>query len=320
MRGRDIEGSVIERTDIERAHARIAPHVRRTPMLALSDATFGRALSLKLELLQHAGSFKPRGAFNKVLSSEVPPAGLIAASGGNHGVAVAHVARRLGHRAEIFVPEIVTAPKLARLRAEGPAVTITGATYADALAASSVRAAETGALVVHAYDQPEVVAGQGTVGKEIEEDAPPVDTVLVACGGGGLVAGIAAWYTRRVKVVAVEPEGCPALARALEAGRPVDAPVGGLCADSLGARSVGDLAFAIAREHVARVALVRDEDVAAAQGALFRELRLVAEPGGAAALAAVLAGAYAPAPGERVCVVVCGSNADPAKIAGLAAS
>ena len=303
--------------DIAAAHARVAPHVRRTPMLALSDATFGRALSLKLELLQHAGSFKPRGAFNRVLSSEVPAAGLIAASGGNHGVAVAHVARRLGHRAEIFVPEIVTAPKLARLRAEGPSITVTGATYADALAASSARAAETGALVVHAYDQPEVVAGQGTVGKEIEEDAPPVDTVLVACGGGGLVAGIAAWYTGRVKVVAVEPEGCPALARAFEAGRPVDAPVGGLCADSLGARSVGALAFAIAREHVARVVLVKDEDVLAAQGALFRELRLVAEPGGAAALAAVLSGAYAPAAGERVCVVVCGSNADPAKIAAL---
>ncbi|MCE5232613.1 MAG: threonine/serine dehydratase [Mizugakiibacter sp.] len=305
---------------IETAAARIAGRVRVTPVVELERGAFGlapaAAVTLKLESLQHAGSFKPRGAFNRVLAqAALPAAGLIAASGGNHGAAVAHVARTLGVRAEIFVPEIVAPAKLARLRDYGADVRVGGRDYAEALAACEARRAESGALPVHAYDDVDVVAGQGTLARELEAQAPRLDTVLVAVGGGGMIAGVAAWYAGRVRVVGVEPHGCATLRRALDAGVPVDVPVSGLAADSLGARRAGSIAFALAQAHVADVVLVDDDAIRAAQRALWRELRVFAEPGGATALAALLAGAYRPAPGERVGVIVCGGNGDPAALA-----
>ncbi len=302
----------IQRSDIEAAAARIGPHVRVTPVLPLAPGAFGLSvpLVLKLESLQHAGSFKSRGAFNRLLSAAVPPAGVIAASGGNHGVAVAYAARQLGHTAEIFVPETASPVKVERLRHHGARVTQVGARYAEALAASAARARETGALVVHAYDQPEVVAGQGTLGRELQAQAPDIDTVLVAVGGGGLIGGVAAWYAGAARVISVEPEGAPTLAAALEAGQPVPVGVRGVAMDSLGASEVGELAFTIATRHVERALLVTDDAIVGAQRALWEDLRLIAEPGGATALAALLSGAYRPAPGERVAVIVCGGNAD----------
>ncbi len=313
---------VVSRAEVERAAERIEGLVRETPLLALEPGAFGveARLVLKLELCQHTGSFKPRGAFNRLLSAAVPPSGVIAASGGNHGAAVAYAARRLGHRAEIFVPTIASPVKVERLRRYGAQVTVVGADYAEALAASRARAAETGALVVHAYDQPEVVAGQGTVGRELARQATDLDAVLVAVGGGGLIGGLAAWYggassARRVRIIGVEPERAPTLAAALEAGAPVDVEVGGLAADSLGARRVGTIAFGLARRFVDRVVLVPDVAIRQAQRALWEAVRIVAEPGGATALAALISGAYRPAPGERVGVVICGGNTDPGGVA-----
>jgi threonine dehydratase len=311
---------VTTRADIQQAYKRIRPYIRRTPVIELEAGTFGLEfpLNLKLESLQHTASFKPRGAFNRVLSNPVPPSGIIAASGGNHGAATAYVGHRLGYPAEIFVPEISSPAKIERIRDFGAQVTITGKTYAEALEASNRRAAGplggSGALVVHAYDQPETLAGQGTVGLEWEEQAPDLDTVLIAVGGGGLIGGIAAWYGGRVRVVGVEPQGCPSLARALEAGRPVDVPVSGIATDSLGARSVGSLMFEIARRYQVPSVLVSDESIRAAQKALWRELRIVAEPGGATAMAALISGAYRPQPGERVGVLICGANTDPSTV------
>lgn len=304
-------------TQIDDAADRIASHVRRTPVLDVEREAFGHPAALKLELLQHTGSFKPRGAFNRVLSSVVPEAGLIAASGGNHGLAVAHVATRLGVPAEIFVPETSPAVKVDRLRGFGSEVTVTvgGALYADAQEASTLRAIDTGALVVHPYDQPEVVAGQGTMARELEGQVDGLDTVLVAVGGGGLIAGAACWFAGRVKVVGVEPVTSCALATAMAEGRPVDVEVSGLASDSLGARRVGELAFAAASEAVSEVVTVADEDIAAAQRRLWEQARLVAEPGGATALAAVCSGAYRPEPAERVAIVVCGANTDPSRLA-----
>lgn len=302
--------------DITAAHARIVDLVRRTPVLDVDGSTLGAPVALKLELLQHTGSFKPRGAFHRALTGDVPAAGLIAASGGNHGLAVAHVAVRLGVRAEIFVPEASPAVKVERLRGFGPdvVVTVTGALYADAHEASMRRAAETGALVVHPYDQPEVVAGQGTVGRELDEQVPGLDTVVVAVGGGGLAAGVTCWFAGRVRVVAVEPETSCALAAAMAAGGPVDVAVSGVAADSLGARRAGELTYAAARAGVDRVVTVPDDAIVAARRRLWDEVRLVAEPGGATAAAALLSGAYRPTPGERVAVIVCGANTDPASV------
>jgi threonine dehydratase len=303
---------VVTRPAIEEAAHRIAPYVRRTPVLTLEPGAFGLRveLLLKLEFLQHAGSFKPRGALNRILSADVPTSGVIAASGGNHGLAVAHAARQLGHPAEIFVPRLVSPVKLERLRGYGAAVHVEGATYADALRASRERAAATGALEVHAYDDPEVVAGQGTLGRELEDQAPGLDTVLVAVGGGGLVAGIAAWLGGQVRIVGVEPRRAPSLHAALAAGRPTDVEVGGVAADSLGASRVGGIAFGLARRYVETVVLVEDEDIRAAQRALWSDLRIVAEPGGATALAGLLGGGHPLPDGERVGVIVCGGNAD----------
>lgn len=304
------------RTEIEAASARIAGHVRTTPIMSLEDDIWGldARLVLKFEQLQHTASFKPRGAFNRVLSNRVPAAGVIAASGGNHGIAVAYVAQQLRYQAEIFVPEACSPVKVERLRNYGALVSIVGATYAEALIASQARAAQTGALVVHAYDQPEVVAGQGTLGYEFAQQAPGLDTVLIAIGGGGLIAGVAAWFAGSVRVIGVEPESAPSMATALKVGEPVDVAVGGVAVDSLGAKRVGELAFVLAQQYVERVVLVSDESIRASQRALWNDLRVVAEPGGATALAALLSGAYQPAPGERVGVVVCGGNADLAQL------
>jgi threonine dehydratase len=301
---------------IDQAAARISGHVRHTPLLRLEGAELNLAfpVTLKLELLQHAGSFKPRGAFNRLLAADLPRAGVIAASGGNHGAAVAYAARALGIVAEIFVPATTPAAKVARIVSYGARVVQHGASYSEALAASRARQTETGALEVHAYDHADVLAGQGTVGKEFEADAPELTHILVATGGGGLIGGIAAWYGARAQVISVEPEGCPTLATALAAGRPVPAPVGGLAADSLGATQVGALMFPIAQAYVSQAVLVGDEAILAAQSLLWDRLRLIAEPGGAVALAALLSGAFIPPPGARVGAVLCGANTDPRKV------
>jgi threonine dehydratase len=301
---------------IELAAERIASYVRTTPTIALEPRAFGSAalITLKLELLQHTGSFKPRGAFNRMLSTPLPEAGVIAASGGNHGAAVAYAARQLSCVAEIFVPEPTPDIKVDRLRRYGARVMLVGASYAEAYAASRERAAQTGALEVHAYDQPEVVAGQGTLGREFQSQAPDLDTVLVAVGGGGLIGGVAAWYAGRATVIGVEPERCPTLHAAREAGEPVDVEVSGLAADSLGARRIGSLAFQAAQRYVDSVVLVSDDEIRQTQRALWDNLRLIAEPGGAAALAGLRSGKYQPRAGERVGVIVCGANTDPARV------
>jgi threonine dehydratase len=306
---------VIDRNAIEQAAARIASRVRVTPCIRLEPRAFGSPaqLTLKLELLQHTGSFKPRGAFNRILCSAVPEAGVIAASGGNHGAAVAYAARQLGHVAEIFVPEPTPDVKVERLRRYGARVMLAGANYAEAYSASRERASETGALEVHAYDQEEVVAGQGTLARELEEQAGALDTVLVAVGGGGLIGGVAAWFAGRVTVVGVEPERCPTLYAAREAGEPVDVEVSGVAADSLGARRIGTLAFTVAQRFVQDVVLVTDDEIRQTQRAMWDNVRILAEPGGAAALAGLRSGKYQPQPGERVGIIVCGGNTDPAR-------
>ena len=310
----------VTRDTISAAAARIAPYVRRTPVLEVPAAELGCAMMLKLELLQHAGSFKPRGAFNRILAAReagaLPAAGVIAASGGNHGAAVAYAARALGLVAEIFVPQHTPATKIARIESFGARLVRGGETYVEALAASRLRQAETAAMEVHAFDHAAVLSGQGTVAKEFLEDAPGITHMLVATGGGGLIGGMAAWCAGRVQVVSVEPTGCPGLHNALAAGAPVASPVGGLAADALGARQVGGIMFPIAQAHVARAVLVEDDDIRAAQRLLWDRFRLVAEPGGATALAAILSGAFVPPPGSRVGVLVCGSNTDPATVTG----
>jgi threonine dehydratase len=301
---------VVTRKDIEAAAARINGRVRCTPVIQLEEAAFGigAEIFLKLELFQHTGSFKPRGAFNRILSVDVPPAGVITASGGNHGQAVAYASKVLGIDAEIFVPEGSPPLKAERIRRHGAVVTVTGEYFDDAMDACRERALETGALLVHAYDDQDVVAGQGLVGREMEGQLPDVDTVLVAVGGGGLAAGVAAWYQSERQVVTVEPESCTSLASALAAGQPVDVNVGGIASDALGARKVGEIPFSIAREHVSEAVLVSDEAILDARQRLWDSLRIVAEPGGVASLAALLSAAYVPAKGERVGVIICGGN------------
>lgn len=304
----------IARQDVREAAARIAPFIRRTPVVVLGGNRLGlpHDVVLKLEGLQHSGSFKVRGAFNTLLSADLPAAGVIAASGGNHGAAVAYAAQRLGHRAEVFVPAAAPGAKLERIRRYGAQVTAIGADYAEAHRASLEREAATGALRVHAYDQHEVVVGQGTVASELSEQAPELDAVLIAVGGGGLIAGCASWYTDSLRVVAVEPERAPTLHRARAAGAPVDVEVGGVAADSLGARRLGTIAAEVAARYVDESLLVSDAAIREAQRVLWEELRVLAEPGGATALAALLSGACAGTPGTTVGVVVCGANLDPA--------
>jgi threonine dehydratase len=309
--------------DIRAAHARIAQYVRRTPVLETPSPIAGAPpLSLKLECLQASGSFKARGAFHNLLTRRAPAAGCATASGGNHGAAVAFAAQKLGVKARIFVPEIATPAKIAKIRAYGAGAVIGGQSYAEAQERCDVYVAESGALSIHPYDAAATVAGAGTVALEWEEDLarlalPALDTALVAVGGGGLIAGAAAWFAGRVKVVGVEPEGSRALHAAFEAGGPVDVAVKSIAADSLGAKRVGDLNFAIAQKFVAGVALVTDAAIVEAQRRLWTDLSIVAEPGGAAAFAALASGAYRPARDERVGVLVCGANADLAALAAL---
>ncbi|QND54688.1 threonine/serine dehydratase (plasmid) [Phyllobacterium sp. 628] len=289
----------------------IRPHIRRTPVLSVNMSEFGRdalPVELKLECLQHSGSFKARGAFTNLLTRPVPSAGVAAASGGNHGAAVAYAAMRLGAAATIFVPTVTSPAKAELIRSYGAHIVIGGERYADALAASETFVRESGAMAIHAFDQPETLRGQGTLGQEIETDLPAITTLLVAVGGGGLIGGIAAWFAGRIKIVAVEPDGAPTLHDALKAGKPVDAPAGSIAADSLAPKRVGELMFPIAQDFVQESVLVTDAAIRAAQTALWEKVRIVAEPGGATAFAALLSGAYAPAPNERVAVLVCGAN------------
>ncbi len=302
---------MIASEQIAGAERLLRSHVRRTPVVAASGADFGLdsiSLVFKLESLQHAGSFKARGALANLLLRPVPVAGVVAASGGNHGVAVAFAARKLGHPATVFVPSVASPSKMDRIRAYGANLIVAGELYDDALTASQRWASQSGAMPVHAYDQIETLLGQGTVGLEFEEQDSRLDTLLVAVGGGGLIGGIAAWYAGRVKVIGVEPEAAPTLTYALRAGRPVDAPAGGLAADSLAPKRVGELMLPIAQAFVHSVVLVTDDGLRQAQRTLWDVLRVVAERAGAAALAALLSGRYCPQRGERVGVLICGGN------------
>jgi len=301
----------ISRARIAATYQLIRPHIRRTPVMEVASADFALppfGMRLKLELFQQSGSFKARGAFANVLMRHVPPAGVAAASGGNHGAAVAYAAMKSGVPAKIFVPAISSPAKMERIREYKADLVVVGERYADALAASERWVAQTGALAIHAFDQTETLLGQGTIGLELEEQAAGLGTLLVAVGGGGLIGGIAAWYAGNVKIVGVEPAAAPTLYRALEAGRPVDTESGGIAADSLAPRRVGELMFPIAQRYVDRVVLVTDEDIRNAQEALWSTLRIAAEPGGAAALAALLSGQYRPEADERVAVLVSGGN------------
>jgi threonine dehydratase len=300
----------VDRDRIASTEPVIRPHIRRTPVVEVDGRDFGLpgiTLLIKLELVQQAGSFKARGAFANLLLRDVPAAGVVAASGGNHGAAVAHAARALGVPARIFVPTISTPAKVERIRASGAELVLIGDLYADALAASEAWAASSGALRVHAFDQDETLMGAGTLGLELEAQVGVPDAVLAAVGGGGLIGGIAAWFAGRTRVVGVEPELAPTLHHALAAGKPVDAPAGGVAADSLAPRQIGQRVFPIAQRFVDSV-LVTDDAIVEAQRALWRTLRIAAEPGGATALAAVLSGRFVAAPGARIAIVVSGGN------------
>jgi threonine dehydratase len=301
----------VDRDAIAVTYERIRPHIRRTPVLECDAGDFGAApgaIALKLELLQHAGSFKTRGAFANLLTRDIPAAGIVAASGGNHGAAVAYVAMKLGIPAKIFVPEISSPAKIRRIRDYGADLAVGGASYNDALTASKEWVRSSGALAIHAFDQAETMLGQGTLALEFEEQLGRLDTILVAVGGGGLIGGVAAWCAGRIRVIGVEPQAAPTLHDALAAGHPVDAPAGGIAADSLAPARIGEHVFPIARAHVERAVLVSDEAIRAAQKALWSGARIVAEPGGAAAFAALHSGEYAARPGERVGIVVSGGN------------
>ena len=308
-------GPVLGREDVEAAADRLGRRIRRTPSVVLDSRPFGTPVALKLELLQHTGSFKARGMLNRLLIADLPAGSrVVAASGGNAGLAVAYAARELGLTAHIVVPVAAPPVKVARLRALGAAVVQEGSVYAEAFAVAEGYATRAGLALVHAYDQPEVCAGNGTLALELVEQVGPVDTVLVATGGGGLIAGIAAALADRARVIAVEPERCPTLHAALTAGAPVDVDVGGIAADSLGASRIGSVCWEIAQATGMSSVLVPDEAIARARGRLWSELRVLAEYGGAAALAALVTGAYLPEPGERVAAVVCGGNTDPSAV------
>lgn len=305
----------VDRLDVEAASDRITDRVRRTPMMRVQVGD--SRVFLKLELLQHTGSFKPRGAFNRTLGADsIPTAGLIAASGGNHGLAVAHVARELGLHAEIFVPRVSPAVKVDAIARLGAHVTVAGALYHDALAAAELRKAETGALSIHAYDNELTVAGQGTMAKEITEQLADVSEVVIAVGGGGFAAGAVAWLGSSARVVAVEPSGSAALHHALVAGGPVDVEIDSVASDSLGARSIGPIPWSVLSRHAPTSVLVHDDSIRAAQLWLWRELKLVVEPGGATAFAAVLDGSHHVRADGSTVVVVCGANTDPSQFSG----
>lgn len=296
--------TTVDRASIERTYALIGPHLRRTPVLELRPG-----VTLKLEHLQHSGSFKARGALANVLTRDVPPVGVVAASGGNHGCAVAWAAQRLGVPARVYVPTTSSPAKIERIRGYGADLVLAGERYAGALAASLEYQAETGALPVHAFDSVQTLLGQGSVGLELAEQAPELHTVLVAVGGGGLIGGIAAWFAHsEVRVIGVEPQGSPSLYDALRAGHPVDTATDGIAADALAPARIGELAFAVATDHVAAAVLVTDDGIIAARRALWEQARIVVEPAGACAYAALITGAYTPSPGERVALVLSGAN------------
>jgi threonine dehydratase len=307
----------LSRERIQATERVIRPYIRRTPVLEVEGSEFGLdsiKIVLKLELFQHAGSFKARGAFTNLLTREVPAAGVVAASGGNHGVAVAFAAMKLGKSATIFVPSVASQAKLDRIRRCGAELIIAGDRYAESLEASEAWMRESGALPIHAYEGDETLLGQGTLGLELEEQDPQIDSLLVAVGGGGLIGGVAAWYQKRVKIVSVEPTEAPTLHLALKAGRPVDSPAGGVAADSLAPRQVGQQMFPIAQSFVQSSLLVTDEEILTSQKSLWEATRIIAEPGGATAFAALLSGRYKPEPGERVGVIVCGGNTERVKL------
>ena len=314
--------TIITTDDITDAAHRIAPHVRETPLWRLPSRALGLPadapefeLLLKLEHLQRSGSFKARGMFNRMLSNPIPQAGVIAASGGNAGIATALAAQALGVRAEVYVPSAISPAKRDKLITLGAHLVIAGDVYADALLACEARQRETGALMMHAYDQSEVVAGAGTLAREIEAQGGTPDAVLVSVGGGGLIAGIAAWFAGRCRVVALEPELAPTLHRAREAGRPVDVAVSGIAADALGARRIGSIAWHLTQRHVAQAVLLDDAAIRAAQRFLWTELKLAVEPAAALPLAALQTGAIRPRAGEALCLIVCGANLDVATLA-----
>jgi threonine dehydratase len=302
---------LIDRAQIATTYERIRGHIRQTPVLAMDGADFGLEafpVILKLELFQHTGSFKARGALTNLLTRNVPPAGVVAASGGNHGVAVAFAAHKFNVPARIFVPSVASPEKQRRIEEYGANLVIAGERYADALEASRIWLEKSGAMAIHAFDQRETLLGQGTVGLELEQQAPELDTLLVAVGGGGLIGGIAAWYQGKIRIVGVEPEAAPTLTKALDAGRPMDAEAGGIAVDSLAPRRVGELMFPIAQKFVDRVLLVSDEEIRGAQERLWKAARVAAEPGGAAGLAALTSRKYVPEQGEQVGVLICGGN------------
>jgi threonine dehydratase len=317
---------VISRDDIRATYETIRPFIRRTPVIQadLSDLGPAPVATLKLEQLQCAGSFKVRGAFTNLLLREVPPAGVVAASGGNHGVAVAYAAHRLGIPAKIFVPTVSAPAKIERIRSLGADLVVTGERYADALAAAQEWVASSGAMSVHAFDQRETLLGQGTVALELAGQAADLagdnlaggelDTVLVPVGGGGLIGGIASWFAGTVRVIGVEPDGAPTLTRARAQGEPADAPAGSVAADALAPRRVGELVFPITQSFVADVVLVDDASILAAQQALWQALRIAAEPAACVGIAALLSAAYKPAPGEHVAVVISGANMAPSQL------
>jgi threonine dehydratase len=298
----------INRATITEAAKRIAPFIRKTPVMDIALPGIDKPVCLKLELFQHTGSFKPRGAFNNLVGAKIPKAGIAAASGGNHGAAVAYAAKVLGIKARIFVPTISSPAKVARIAGYGATIVQEGANYQEAVGLCEDYVRESGALNIHAYDMETTLAGQGTLARELEEQAPDLDTVLVAVGGGGLIGGIASWYQSKSKVVGVEPETCNCLHAALAAGDTITIKPSGLAADSLGASSAGSLMFPIAQKFVEPVVLISDEDIRNAQRCLWTNAQIVTEPGGAAAFAAFLSGRYKPAKSERVGIIVCGAN------------
>lgn len=308
----------LTRPDIQAAATRIQADVRHTPLWKLPGRAFGLDVAevwLKLEQLQAGGSFKARGMFNRMRSLPLPAAGVIVASGGNAGIAVATAARAMGVPCEVFVPEVSSPAKRAALAALGATVNVVGAAYAEAAAACLERQRTSGALLMHAYDQPEVAAGAGTLALEIEADGGLPDRVLVSVGGGGLIAGIAAWCDNRCRVEALEPEGCPTLHAARAAGTPVDVAVSGIAADALGARRIGAIAWDVAQRQVAASHLVSDDAIREAQRRLWKDWHLAVEPAAALGLAALASGAVKPLPHERVALVLCGANLDPATLA-----
>lgn len=305
--------------DIRHAHGLIKSHIRKTPIFSIDGAAFGLDLpvDLKLEMLQHSGSFKARGAFYNLLSRDVPASGVAAASGGNHGAAVAHAAHKLGHTAKIFVPEISSPAKIKKIQHAGAEVVVKGERYADALALCEAHQSDSGAIGLHAYDGFHTICGQGTLGKELEEqwgdDLP--DSLIVAVGGGGLISGLASWFGKRIKIIAVEPEQSCALHQAIDKDEPVDVEVGGVAADSLGAKRIGATGFEILQSKLHESVVVTDEAILRAQATLWHDYHLATEAGGATAFAALQSGVYSPSKGEKVAIVLCGSNVELEKLA-----